>query len=163
MSEDNEQVVRRGIDELWNGGRTEIIPEITGPGYVRHDAALPHPTNGPRELEQSVHLYRNAFPDLNIEIIEMHSTGDVVVVRWRATGTHRGDLMGIAPTGKRVDVTGLNLHRVSGGKMTDEIAEWDQVEMLRNLGVLPERDSTQEKALRTVSNLRTKVTGAIGR
>ncbi len=47
--------------------------------------------------------------------------------------------------------------------MTDEIAEWDQLQMLRNLGVIPERESTQEKALRTVSNLRTKVTGAIGR
>jgi len=47
--------------------------------------------------------------------------------------------------------------------MTDEITEWDQVELLRNLGVIPERESTQEKALRTFSNLRTKVADAIGR
>ena len=163
MSEHNEAVLRRGVDEVWNGGRTEVIPEITGPGYVRHDPALAQPITGPRELEQSVVLYRNAFPDLNLEIIEMHSSGDIVMARWRATGTHRGDLMGIAPTGKRVEVTGLNLVHFSEGKMTDEIAEWDQVQMLRDLGVIPERDSTQEKALRTLSNLRTKVTGAISR
>jgi len=163
MSEHNEQVVRRGIDELWNGGRTEIIAEIAGPGYVRRDPSLPHPANGPRGLEQSVALLRNAFPDLHNEIVEMHSAGDVVVTRWRATGTHRGDLMGIMPTGKRVDVTGLTLYRFSDGRMTDEITEWDQVELLRNLGVIPERESTQEKALRTFSNLRTKVADAIGR
>ncbi len=163
MSEENEKVVRRGIDEIWNGGRTEVIPEIAGAGYVRHDPALPQPTNGPRELEQAVTLYRTAFPDLNIEIIEMHSAGDMVVARWRATGTHRGDLMGIAPTGKRGEVTGINLHRFSDGKITDEFVEWDQLSLLRQLGVIPERDSTQEKALRTVSNLRTKVSGAIGR
>lgn len=163
MSEENERVVRRGIDEMWNGGRMEVIPEIAGAGYVRHDPALPNPISGPRELEQAVQLYRNAFPDLNIEIVDMHSAGDVVVTRFKATGTHRGDLMGIAPTGKRSDVTGLTLQHFSDGKVTDEYVEWDQLGMLRQLGVIPERDSAQEKALRTVSNLRTKVTGAIGR
>ena len=118
MTEENERIVHRGIDELWNGGRMEIIAEITGPGYVRHDPSLPHPANGPHELEQSVALLRHAFPDLNEEIVEMHSAGDVVVTRWRATG---------------------------------------------NLGVIPKRESAQEKALRRVSNLRTKVTRAIGR
>ena len=71
--------------------------------------------------------------------------------------------MGILPTGKRVDGTGLTLYRFSEGRMIEEITEWDQVELLRNLGVIPKRESAQEKALRTVSNLRTKVTGAIGR
>ena len=45
------------------------------------------------------------YPDLNLEIIEMRSSGDIVMARWRATGTRRGDVKGIAPTGKRVEVT----------------------------------------------------------
>jgi steroid delta-isomerase-like uncharacterized protein len=161
MSEQNERATRKGIDEVWNGGRMEAIDEIVGAGYVRHDPALPGPVDGARELEEVVRLYRNAFPDLNIEIEEMHSAGDVVVTRWRASGTHRGDLMGLAPTGKHSQVTGMTLQRFSGGKVTDEFVEWDQLGMLRRLGVLPERDSVQDKALRTVSNLRTKVTEAI--
>jgi steroid delta-isomerase-like uncharacterized protein len=164
MSEHNEQVMRRGVDEIWNGGRIEVIDELVGPGYVRHDPALPQPTIGPRALEDVVRTYREAFPDLNLVIEEMHSAGDdVVVARWRASGTHRGDLMGIAPTGKRSEVTGINLSHFGDGKMVEEWVEWDQVGMLRQLGVLPERDSAQEKALRTFSNLRTKVTGAINR
>jgi steroid delta-isomerase-like uncharacterized protein len=163
MSERNEEVVRRAIDEVWNGGRTEVIDELVGPGYVRHDPALPEPATGPRGLEDVVRIYRGAFPDLNLVVEEMHSAGDVVMARWRASGTHRGDLMGISPTGKRSEVTGLNLIRFSDGQITDEWIEWDQLGMLRQLGVLPERDSAQERALRTISNLRTKVTGAISR
>jgi predicted ester cyclase len=138
-------VARRGIDEVWNGGRMEVIDEVVGAGYVRHDPALPQPINGARELEQAVRLYRNAFPDLNIEIEEMHSAGDVVMARFRASGTQRGDLMGIAPTGKSASVTGLALQRFSGGKVTDEFVEWDQLGMLRALGVLPQRDSVQRR------------------
>ena len=163
MSERNEELMRRAVDEVWNGGRTEVIDEMFGPGYVRHDPALPQPVSGARGFEDVVRMYRTAFPDLNLVIEEMLSTDDVVVARWRAAGTHRGDLMGLAPTGKRAEVTGMEIAHFSDGKIVDEWVEWDQVAMLRQLGVIPERDSAQERALRTFSNLRTKVTDAIGR
>src|SRR5215217_2194401 len=101
MSERNEELMRRAVDEVWNGGRTEVIDEMFGPGDVRHDPALPQPVSGARGFEDVVRMYRTAFPDLNLVIEEMLSTDDVVVARWRAAGTHRGDLMGLAPTGKR--------------------------------------------------------------
>jgi hypothetical protein len=84
------------------------------------------------------------------------------MARSRASGTHRGDLMGISPT-ERSEVTGLNLTHFKNAQITDEWVEWDRLGMLRQLGVLPKRDSAQERALRAISNLRTRVTGAIGR
>ncbi|HEV2773719.1 MAG TPA: ester cyclase, partial [Thermoleophilaceae bacterium] len=82
------------IDEVWNGGRVEAIEELLRPEYARHDPALPQTAHGPSGLADNVRLYREAFPDLNIEIEELVSTDDTVTMRWRAGGTHRGELMG---------------------------------------------------------------------
>lgn len=163
MSQDNEAVVRRLIDEVWNGGRVEALEELVSPEYVRHDPALPQTAHGPSGLADNVRLYREAFPDLNIEIEELVSTNDTVTMRWRAGGTHRGELMGIQPTARRVVVSGLSFLRLRDGKLVREFLEWDQAGMLRQLGLLPERDSAQERALRGLANLRTKVSGALGR
>lgn len=163
MSQENEALAHQMIDEVWNGGRVEQIGELVAPEYVRYDPALPQPAHGPRGLQDNVTLYRDAFPDLNIEIEDLVSTDDTVTMRWRASGTHRGELMGIQPTGRSSVVTGLALIRFQDGKAVQEHQEWDQVAMLRQLGLLPERDSTQERAMRGLANLRTKVTEAIGR
>jgi predicted ester cyclase len=163
MSAENEALVHRLVDEVWNGGRIEVIPELVGPGYVRHDPGLPGEVHGPHGLEQTVHLYRDAFPDIHFLVEEIASTHETVFFRYRVTGTHRGDLMGIAPTGRRSEVTGLGLLHVYERKIVEEWEQWDQVEMLRKLGVLPERDSVQDKAMRTLSNLRTKVSETLRR
>src|SRR5215208_4896504 len=114
------------------------------------------------ELKETIRRYRDAFPDLNIVIEDMVSSGDLVTTRWRASGTHRGDLMGLGATNKRSEVTGLNLTRFLDGKVTEEWSEWNEANMLRQLGALPERESTQERALLGLSNLRTRVGGMLG-
>lgn len=163
MSQENEAVVRRLVDEVWNGGRVEAIEELVSPEYVLHDPALPQVAHGPSGLADNVRLYRHAFPDINLEIEELVSTDDTVTMRWRATGTHRGELMGVQPTGRRSAVTGIGFLRLRDGKLVQEYQEWDQAAMLRQLGLLPERDSAQERAMRGLANLRTKVTQALGR
>jgi len=162
MASENEAVVRRYIDEVWNGGRLEVIDEIVADQYIRRDAALPRPAVGRAELKDQVSLYRDAFPDLNVVIEDMVTSDDVVTLRWRASGTHRGELMGLGATNKRSEVTGLNLVRVLEGKLVEEIQEWNEATMLRQLGVLPERESTQERALLGLSNLRTRVGEMLG-
>ena len=109
MSQENEAVVRRMVDEVWNGGRVEAIEELVSPEYVRHDPALPQVAHGPSGLADNVRLYRDAFPDLNLEIEELVSTDGTVTMRWRAAGTHRGELMGVQPTGRRSAVTGIGV------------------------------------------------------
>jgi len=161
MATENEAVVRRTIDEAWNGGRFEVLDETVADQYIRHESALPSPV-GRAELKETIRRYRDAFPDLNIVIEDMVSSGDLVTTRWRASGTHRGDLMGLGATNKRSEVTGLNLTRFLDGKVTEEWSEWNEADMLRQLGALPERESTQERALLGLSNLRTRVGGMLG-
>jgi steroid delta-isomerase-like uncharacterized protein len=162
MASENEAVVRRNIDEAWNGGRFEVLDETVAEHYVRHESALPRTVHGRAELKETIRRYRDAFPDLNLVIEDMVSSGDLVTTRWSASGTHRGDLMGLGATNKRSVVTGLNLSRFLDGKVTEEWSEWNEAAMLRQLGVLPERESTQEKALLGVSNLRTRVGEMLG-
>lgn len=163
MADEQEAIVRRSIDEVWNGGRLEVVDEILADDYVRHESTLPRVVRGRDELKATVRLYRDAFPDLNVVIEDMVSTGDLVTTRWRASGTHRGELTGLSPTGRRAEVTGLNLARIRDGRIHEEWQEWNEAAMLRQLGVLPERESAQERALLGLSNLRTKVSEALER
>jgi steroid delta-isomerase-like uncharacterized protein len=79
-----------------------------------------------------------AFPDLQ-RTVEDQLTDDInnVITRWTATGTHLGQFMGIAPTGKRVTVTGICIHRIVSGRIAEEWEEWDTLGLMQQLGVVP--------------------------
>ena len=82
-------------------------------------------------------LFRNAFPDLRVTIEDTFSEGDKVADRWTGRGTHQGELNGIAPTGKRVDCTGIVISRIEGGRIAEDWANFDDLGMMRQLGVIP--------------------------
>jgi len=82
-------------------------------------------------------MYVRAFPDLHIEIEQIFSSGDYVTLRWLATGTHGGELMGIAPTNRRAVTHGCTIDEIRDGKIVREWAYWDTGNLLRQLGVLP--------------------------
>ena len=92
-----------------------------------------------------------AFPDSHYTIEDLVAEGDRVVVRWTSRGTHRGPFRGVAPTGRRVGVTGISIYRMAGGKIVDEWAVADTLGLLEQLGAplaplptaypAPERDA----------------------
>jgi predicted ester cyclase len=82
-------------------------------------------------------MYRSAYPDTHLAIGEMIAEGDLVAITWTATGTHQGDLMGIAPTGRSVTVSGIGVNRISGGQIVESWANYDALGMLAQLGALP--------------------------
>jgi predicted ester cyclase len=82
-------------------------------------------------------MYRNAFPDLRITIDEQIAEGESVVTRWTATGTHEGELMGMAATGKQATTAGINVNRVSGGKLVEGWGLFDQLGLLQQIGAVP--------------------------
>ena len=92
---------------------------------------------GPDGLKQFVQIYRGAFPDVRITINDQIAEGDKVVTRWTATGTHKGQLMGIAPTNKHATVTGVDIDRYQDGKVVEAWASYDMFGMLQQLGVVP--------------------------
>ena len=134
--EENKAAVRRVIEEAFNRGNLRVIDEHLDPGYVDH-VGVTQEIHGIEEFKQFVSGYRTGFPDIAITIEEQIAQGDVVVTRWSATGTHRGDLAGIPPTGKQVKVTGLALERFSGGKIVETWDQYDALGMMQQLGVVP--------------------------
>jgi steroid delta-isomerase-like uncharacterized protein len=135
----NQQIVKRYYDEVWCNGKTAIIDEVMAPDYENHDPATPGKCIKGREAFKGlIAAYREAFPDLRMDIYEQHTSGDTVISRWRAIGTHKGALMGIPPTGKRGEpVEGVTFSRFANGKIVRDEAVWDLAGLLRNLGVLP--------------------------
>jgi len=79
-----------------------------------------------------------AFPDLERNVDEQLTDGaQHVVTRWTMTGTHEGEFLGIAPTGKRICITGMSIHRIFDGKIVQEWHEWDSLGLMQQLGVVP--------------------------
>ena len=138
MSEQNKALVRRTLEEIWNKGNLAVADELIAPNHVAHDPASLNPGSGPEATKQQASTYRTAFPDLHITIEDQVAEGDQVVTRWTATGTHRGDLMGIAPTGKQMTITGINISRIAGGKAQEDWTNWDTIGMMQQLGAVPQ-------------------------
>lgn len=137
MIEDLKQLERKSIEEIWNKGNLAFVDQITAPDAVAHDPTLPGLTRGPEGNKQFVSLYKSAFPDAHIEINDMVAEGNKVAVRWTGTGTHKGDFMGIRPTGKHISVTGITVDTFKDGKLVETWTNYDALGMLQQLGVVP--------------------------
>jgi steroid delta-isomerase-like uncharacterized protein len=138
MSEQNKALSKRGFEEVMNQGKLEVIDELVASNNTFYDPSLPGgKVNGLEAYKQIVQMYRTAFPDLHFTIKDQIAEGDKVVTRWTATGTHKGALMGIAPTGKRSTVTGISIEHYKDGKGVEVWNNWDTLGMLQQLGVVP--------------------------
>jgi steroid delta-isomerase-like uncharacterized protein len=132
---ENANTVRKLIDEVWNRGQFALVDMMYTPDFINHDPASSVEARGPESVKQSATLYRQAFPDLYLKVEDTISDGDHVVTRWTSSGTHLGDLQGIAPTGLRTTSTGITIARFVDGKIAEEWANWDTLGLLRQLGV----------------------------
>lgn len=137
MSEQNKTTIRRIYDEAWNQDRLEVLDEVVASNFVGRAPATPGGYKGSNGFKQFINNYRAAFPDIGIMVEDQIAEGDTVVTRWTASGTHRGDLPGLPPTGKRVTVTGITEARFNRGKLVDEWVSSDTLGMLQQLGVAP--------------------------
>jgi steroid delta-isomerase-like uncharacterized protein len=133
---ENKAVVRRYIEEAFNKNNPSLVDELCSPNYRHHDPGTPTAQSGPAALKQVISIYHSAFPDVRVTIEEQIAEGDQVVTRWTAQGTHRGELMGIAPTGRQVKVSGMQMDRITGGKFAESWVNWDTLGMMQQLGVV---------------------------
>lgn len=137
MSADNKGITRRFFEEAFNSGNLDVVDELVAPEFVNHDAALPEPTVGIAGVKASIIGYRDAFPDLRITIEQQVAEGEFVTTRWTGRGTHQGDLMGMAATGKQGTVTGITIDRIVDGKFVESWTNWDTLGLMQQLGVIP--------------------------
>lgn len=133
------QMVKRYYDQAWCTGKLAVVDELMAAGYENCDPATPgESVKGPAAFKALVASYREAFPDLRLDISEQWCDGDTVISRWHATGTQRGALMGIPPTGKKVGgVLGVTITDIEDGRIARDRAVWDLAGLLRQLGVMP--------------------------
>jgi steroid delta-isomerase-like uncharacterized protein len=146
MSDANKTVVRRLFDEVWNKGHQQIADELFAQNYYHHDSSTPDLGRGPESEKKRATLYRNAFPDIRFTIEDLVAEGESVIARWSCHGTHKGDLNGIAPTGKQFTISGISISRLSNGKMIEGWVNWDALGMMQQLGVVPELAKTKAVA-----------------
>jgi steroid delta-isomerase-like uncharacterized protein len=135
-AEDNKSLVRRVYEEIINKGNLNLADEAFASDYVYRSPGSPE-LRGPEGFKQLVTMYRNAFPDLHLDLDNLIAEGDTVVSRWTGRGTHNGELMGIPPTGKQVTVTGVVISRFAGGKAVEDWELIDSLGMLQQLGAIP--------------------------
>ncbi|MBI3048634.1 MAG: ester cyclase [Acidobacteria bacterium] len=134
MSEKNEAIVRRMFEEVWNNRQIDAIERYHTSDFAHRDPQ--NPAQGLDAFREVVKKYQSAFPDARLEIEDLLSAGDQVVVRWRATGTHRGMLEGLPATGRQAAVTGISIFCLSGDKIREEFVNWDTLGLMQQLGVV---------------------------
>ena len=105
----NKALITRYFEEVWNQGKLDVLNEIIAPDYINHSPGMPNPPRGPEGLKPIVSAIRHAFPDLNYVIKNMVVSDKQVAVHTMMHGTHRGDFFGLAPTGKTIQVTQMQI------------------------------------------------------
>jgi predicted ester cyclase len=110
---------------IWNDGDYDLADDLFHPEAVTPDA--PQLRRGPEGCKQVARVFRDAFPDFAMTVEDTVAEGDFVVCRFRQTGTHEGELFGIAPTGRPVDFGEMALCQFAGGQI---VATWFQTDML---------------------------------
>ncbi len=136
-AEENKAILHHYNEELWNKGNLAVADEVFAPECITHDPASPEVIRGPEGYKQFVTIFRSAIPDLQLAIEDIIAEGDKVMYRWTSRGTHKGDFLGIAPTGKQVMITGMGIDRIIGGKVVESWMNYDMLGMLQQLGVVP--------------------------
>ena len=134
MPQQNELVVRRLVEEGWNRGNLAVIDDCIAHDFVGTGPLdAPHGPSGQKTL---ITKYRSAFPDCHFEILDMLTSGDRVITRFRYSGTHKGPLESIPATGRHVSGEGITIDRIKDGRIVESISQWDALGLLQQLGVV---------------------------
>jgi steroid delta-isomerase-like uncharacterized protein len=137
MSDKYKDLYCRVLEEVWNKGDLDRVEDFFAPDVVIHHAP-PNLPSGREGVRATVSLYRGAFPDLTLKSQSLVAEGNTVAAFWRLRGTHKGDLMGVPATGKRVESYGMSLMRFDNGRVAEIWGASDQLGLLRQLGAFPE-------------------------
>ena len=143
--EENKEKARRLMEEAFGQGKLEVVEEVLDPNFVCYDPnSEAEEVRGADTMKQEIEWFRNAVPDITYTEVDQVAERDKVVTRYTATGTHQGEFFGIAPTGNRIEMSGIQIDRFDeSGKMVEEWPEYDLLGAMRQMGVVPK---AQEEA-----------------
>ncbi len=143
-AEENKEKARRLLEEAFGGGKIEVLDEVLDPDFVCWDPnSETGEIRGAETLKGEVEYFRNAVPDLTYTVEDQVAEGERVVTRWRATGTHEGEFFGVPGTGKRIEMSGIQIDRFDEtGKMVEEWPEYDLLGAMRQVGAILEPEQS---------------------
>jgi steroid delta-isomerase-like uncharacterized protein len=132
----NKALVTEFIDALFTRGDLNAVDRYLAPGFVNHDpfTGFAPDLEGFRRIGQ---VFREGFPDWHSQLEALIAEGDLVTERFTARGTHRGEIMGVPPTGREVVLAGINIFRVQNGKLVERWGRTDDLGLLQQLGIVP--------------------------
>lgn len=136
MSEEFKALAERMPTEVFNQGKIEVIDEIVHPDFVDHGVPLPGASPDREGLKTMVSLIRRAFPDLHNSINNVIGEGDLVATHVTSTGTMKGELAGMPPSGKQATWDAIHIVRFRDGKLAEHWVVQDQLGMLQQLGFM---------------------------
>ena len=134
-TDENKARIIRIFEEGINHDDQTVFDELISPAYVNH--AFPAAGSGPKGFEQSIAMFRGAFPDLNVAVEDAIAQDDRVATRGTMRGTHHGEFMGIPATGKQVEIGYIDIWRLEDGEAVENWVQMDMLGMMQQLGVVP--------------------------
>jgi steroid delta-isomerase-like uncharacterized protein len=128
-------LIRQLFEDVLNAGRLDLLDSLIAGSYAEHNPA-PGQAPGAEGVRAKIQGLRAAFPDLHFTLEELVGEGATVAARYHWEGTHRGSFLGIAPTGRRLLVRGMDFYRFEGGRIVEHWDNVDEFGMLTQLGDL---------------------------
>lgn len=136
MTNQYESILHRWFEEVWNKGRADAIDELLDPNVLIHGLADPsgNEVRGAEAFKSFYESFRGAFPNIQVIIEDTVSEGDKIVVRCTVKATHTGEGLGVSPTGKPVEFTGMCMVRVGDGRIAEAWNSFDFLTMTQQIG-----------------------------
>ena len=140
MSEENKENMRRVLEEAFGQGRVEVVDEVLHSDFVCWDPnSESGEIRGADTIKSEIEYFRNAVPDLTYTVDDQIVEGNMVVSRYTVSGTHQGEFFGVPGSGKRIEMTAINIDRFDeSGKLVEEWVEYDLLGAMRKIGAIPE-------------------------
>jgi steroid delta-isomerase-like uncharacterized protein len=139
--ERNKALVRRSLEEIYTGGNVDAIEEVFAPDFVAWDPTFPNgELRGPEGIRGNVERGHKSFENWRFDIEDVIAEGDRVVTRVVMRARSKAEFLGMAPTGKELEVSGITIHRIANGKIVERWGNWNTIGMLQQLGRLPPLD-----------------------
>ena len=138
MQDENNTLIRRWFEEVWNKGRAEAIDELFAEDGVAHglEGTAGGELRGPADFKVFHQRFRESFPDIEVVVEDTISEGDRVAARCTVRGRHQSDTLGFAATGQQVEFTGIAIVRISQGQIVEAWNNFDFMSMYQQLGAL---------------------------
>ncbi|MBT2548119.1 ester cyclase [Arthrobacter sp. ISL-65] len=131
-------LIERFYREIIEGGNLSLIDELATDDYLDHEEALPGQPPGKEGVRYFVNAVRTAFPDIRVKSLEPSlADGNMEACHVVLTGTHRGEMAGVAGTGKSVEFGGTDIIRVEDGKVAEHWGTTDNMRLMQQIGAIP--------------------------